>query len=383
MKNVYYWSPCLNKVGTYKATINSAVSLAKYANNNFSVKLINVCGEWENEKDFLNKKKINVIDLGPNYFKFLPKTGFFKSRISYILIFLFSIFPLTRLLIKEKPDFLIIHLITSLPLILMKILKLNTKVILRISGFPKLNFLRKFLWKFISKKLFKISCPSAGLMKQLYEKKIFNESKLLFLPDPIIEAKLFSKKSPNINFQEGQNLLNEDFFISAGRLTKQKNFGYLLEEFKEFLKENSNYKLLIFGEGEQKKYLMKKIMKDKMERKVFLMGHSNKIFGYMRKAKAFILSSLWEDPGFVIIEAAMNNLSVISSDCKNGPVEFLEKGQAGFLYKTNKKGALKDAIKNFIDNKNNLKNKKILAKKNCLKYTLFRHSQTLQEILAF
>ena len=41
----------------------------------------------------------------------------------------------------------------------------------------------------------------------------------------------------------------------------------------------------------------------------------------MKNAKGFILSSLWEDPGFVLIEA-MCNLFIISSDCKNGPVEF-------------------------------------------------------------
>ena len=49
------------------------------------------------------------------------------------------------------------------------------------------------------------------------------------------------------------------------------------------------------------------------------MGYSENIYYFMKRAKAFILSSLWEDPGFVIIESAMNNLFVISSDCKNGP----------------------------------------------------------------
>ena len=67
------------------------------------------------------------------------------------------------------------------------------------------------------------------------------------------------------------------------------------------------------------------------------MGFNNNIFPYMKKAKAFILSSLWEDPGFVIIEAALSNLFVISSDCKNGPNEFLLNGKAGLLYSSNKK----------------------------------------------
>ena len=53
----------------------------------------------------------------------------------------------------------------------------------------------------------------------------------------------------------------------------------------------------------------------------------------MRKSKGFILSSLWEEIGFVIVEAAMSNTAVISSDCKNGPKEFLTYGKGGFLYR--------------------------------------------------
>ncbi len=56
MKNIYYWSPCLSKVGTYRSTINSAVSLAKYSKNLYTVTLINACGEWDEKKDFLKKK---------------------------------------------------------------------------------------------------------------------------------------------------------------------------------------------------------------------------------------------------------------------------------------------------------------------------------------
>ena len=43
-KTIYYWSPCLTKIATIKATMNSAVSLAKYSNS-YEVKIIDVCGE--------------------------------------------------------------------------------------------------------------------------------------------------------------------------------------------------------------------------------------------------------------------------------------------------------------------------------------------------
>ena len=64
MKTVFYWSPCLNKVGTYKSTINSAISLAKYSKKKREIKIINSCGEWNEQKNFLNKNNIQVVNFG-------------------------------------------------------------------------------------------------------------------------------------------------------------------------------------------------------------------------------------------------------------------------------------------------------------------------------
>ena len=53
MEKVYYWSPCLHKVGTYKSTINSAISLARYSKDIYNVKVINICGEWNEKKKII------------------------------------------------------------------------------------------------------------------------------------------------------------------------------------------------------------------------------------------------------------------------------------------------------------------------------------------
>ena len=51
-KTIYYWSPCLAKIATIKATINSAISLAKYSKM-YEIKIIDVCGEWSKHKNYL------------------------------------------------------------------------------------------------------------------------------------------------------------------------------------------------------------------------------------------------------------------------------------------------------------------------------------------
>ena len=380
MKSIFYWSPCLSNIGTINSTLNSAVGLKKYFKNNYNVIVINVCGEWDDYKEYLKKNNVSVLDLGLKYFKFLPKEGYIFSRISYFVIFFLSFFPLKKLFTNSKPDYLILHLITSLPLFLMLINKLNSKFILRISGFPKLNFIRKFFWKKISKKITYITFPSLESLENMRLHNIFEEKKMLFLQDPFINISRIKKiKKDQINFDE-RLVNNKKYFIAVGRLTKQKNFKYLIEEFIKFLKLNNEYSLLIFGEGEEKKSLKSIVVKKNLQDKIHLMGYKKNVINYMINAEAFILSSLWEDPGSVLMESAYSNLYIISSDCKNGPKEFLLNGKAGILYESNKENALLESLNTFLKKKDIFKDK-VSAKKNSKLYTMFHHSLRLNKIL--
>ena len=91
-KTIYYWSPFLTKVGTVKSTLNSAISLAKFSND-YNVIILNIFGEWTKYKNYLEKNGVKLKNLSFNYYNLLPKTGFFKSRFSYITIMLISLFP--------------------------------------------------------------------------------------------------------------------------------------------------------------------------------------------------------------------------------------------------------------------------------------------------
>ena len=64
-------------------------------------------------------------------------------------------------------------------------------------------------------------------------------------------------------------LKTKKLFLSVGRLTKQKNFSYLIEEFSDFLKVNNDYVMFILGEGEDKAKLNKLINNKGLEEKIF------------------------------------------------------------------------------------------------------------------
>tara|TARA_Y100000590_G_scaffold41078_1_gene43868 strand:- start:953 stop:2110 length:1158 start_codon:yes stop_codon:yes gene_type:complete len=380
-KTVYYWSPCLTHVGTIKSTLNSSIALAKY-NSNYEVILLNVFGEWTVYKKYLNEKGIRVINLTFNFKNLLPKYGFFQSRFSYILIFLISFIPLLILLKKNKPDFIIAHLITSLPIFLFKLFNFNTKLILRISGMPKLHFIRKIFWNLSSKNIHSVTCPTLELKKKIEKLNIFTISNIYFLPDAVINISNFKEQLNTKNKYENIFSKNNKTILAAGRLTKQKNFSYLIDEFSKFCLEFKDYKLIILGDGEEYESLKKKTKQKSMDNFIFLVGRVDNVFRYMKDSDLFVLCSKWEEMGFVMIEAALSNLFIISSNCPNGPSEFLNYGKNGILFQNNKKNALYDSLVRFhgIDKKKKFEDK-IKIKKNSMKYSMFRHYQYLKQIL--
>jgi len=380
MKKIFYWSPYLTNVATIEAVINSIKSVKKYSKS-FNPILINVCGEFDNYKNDLLKLDIEVIDLVFfSYHRFLPTKGFLQSRLSFLIIFIISFIPLFLLIRASKPDYLIFHLITSLPILVSNLIKKKTKFILRISGLPKYNLFRKFLWKNLGKNIYKVTCPTNGTINDLRLLKIFNDDKIILLRDPIINIKELLKMKNKKNYF---NFDDKDFSIVAiGRLTKQKNFKLLIKCFDQVLNLKKNSKLFIIGEGEQRNFLQKLIEKKKLSQKIFLLGFQKNVFNYLKNANLFILSSLWEDPGWVLMEAAMCNTLILSSNCRNGPKEFLEDNRGGVLFENN---SIQDFLSKFkqiteLDQKQIIE-KKFFSKKKAKLFTNFNHYKKLNLIL--
>ena len=380
MKTVVYWSPFLTHVATISAVIESAKSLKKYSKK-YDPVIIDACGEFESYSKTLLENKIKTINLTSfKYFRFLPKNGFFKSRFSYILIFLFSFIPLYKVIKKKNPDYFICHLITSLPMLLAKLFNFRSKFILRISGLPKFNFFRKFYWKTCGNVFFRITSPTNATINHLQLIKIFDEKKIFLLKDPIIDIQKIEKlKKQKIDpyFEKNQ------FIVAIGRLTKQKNFKFLISCFKKLTDFQPNLKLVILGDGEEMQNLKKLIHTKNLENNIFLLGHSQNVFSYLSRAKLFILSSLWEDPGWVLLEAAASNTLILSSDCKNGPSEIIDNNNAGQLYKVDNE---QDFINKFNQimslDKIQIDSKKLFAKKKSYLFTKFQHFKNLDEIIS-
>ena len=369
---IFYWSPFTSHVATIKAVINSAHGLKKCFN--YETTIINTFGEWKKFTKDINSKKIKIIYNKQN--KNINSTnGYFNSRIAFIRIFFHSFLFLKTILLKKKPNYLIIHLITSLPLILFLIFKFDTRLILRISGLPKLNIFRKFLWKFSNNKIQFVTVPTKETYIKIKKMKIFDSSKIYYLPDPVfIASKIKAKK----NYKEKKS---NKYILNIGRLTKQKNHKLLIQSFKEISLKYNNLKLIILGDGEKYTDIKKQIKLLKLKDKVKLIGHSNNVYEYIQSSLCVIVSSLWEDPGFVMIEASALKKIVINSNCPSGPKEFFNNGKTGFLFQNNNTESLIKTFDKFMQTKKKKIN--FLIKKSykkSLNYSEISHAKNLKKL---
>ena len=380
MKKIFYWSPYLSNVATIKNVLNSAMSMKKYTKKSLNISIIDVVGEWSKYEKEIQALKINLIKMpGFKLDKFLPIEGFLKSRTVFFLIFFFKFFSLRKIIKNEKPEYFIIHLLSFLPFTLMIFSNFETRFILRISGLPKLTFLRKLFWKIISKKIYMVTCPSYKTKQDLLKTGIFPEKILKILYDPIIDVDKINK---NLMKTNKYNFSDKKYFLNIGRLTKQKNQLLLLKAFSKISNSNKNLNLVIVGEGEERRKLESYIKSKNLDDKVFLTGYTENIYPLIKKSIAIISSSLWEDPGAVMIEASYCNKNVISSNCPNGPEEFLSSDNGNYLFRNNDVVSLISKINSFLKDDENKKFLQILScKKKSRNYTIFKHYKRLVLLL--
>ena len=173
----------LGNVWTIKATTNSIEAIIDASNHR--VYIINVLGEFSSyENKSPRFKKIDIF----TFLKYLPKTGY----LSKLLIYFFSFVSFPFLLfftMKYKPNIIFASLVGYLPLALKLFFK-DLKIINSIQGYPRFNFIRKFIWKKFYTRSDLIITMTENTKKKLQDniddfeniKKIYN---------PIIDDKIF------------------------------------------------------------------------------------------------------------------------------------------------------------------------------------------------
>ena len=136
--------------------------------------------------------------------------------------------------------------------------------------------------------------------------------------------------------------------LGVGRLTPAKDFATLIRAF-SFVAEERPARLVILGEGDQRRQLEDMVADLGLGDHVLLPGYVANPYPYMARAGVFVLSSAWEGLPGALIEAMACGCPVVSTDCPSGPSEILDGGILGPLIPVGDSRALAGAIGHVLD----------------------------------
>ncbi|MDF2757558.1 MAG: glycosyl transferase group 1 [Thermomicrobiales bacterium] len=131
--------------------------------------------------------------------------------------------------------------------------------------------------------------------------------------------------------------------VSAGRLTRQKDYPTLIRAFGR-VRQRRPARLLILGEGEDRPALEALARELGVGADLSLPGFVANPYPFLAAARLFVLSSAWEGFGNVLIEAMALGTPVIATDCPSGPAEILGHGRYGTLVPVGDHVALAQAM---------------------------------------
>jgi glycosyltransferase involved in cell wall biosynthesis len=119
--------------------------------------------------------------------------------------------------------------------------------------------------------------------------------------------------------------------ISVGRLTAVKNFELLVDVAKKVLEKHPEFSWHIFGSGERKENIAQKIIENRLEDKLILMGQHNNIYEIYNSYAMMVMTSRFEGFPMTLLEGMAFKLPLISFDIPTGPNEIIKNEINGYL----------------------------------------------------
>lgn len=172
----------------------------------------------------------------------------------------------------------------------------------------------------------KLITVSMGVKYEFKNKFFIRDKKIKVIYNPVIDVLFRNYKTKKKNIWSNNKKIK---LLSVGTLKKQKNFTYLIEALS--IINYLDFELIIAGNGPEKENIISAINNYNLSSKIKLIGYKDVLNDYYYNTDIFILPSLWEGFGNVIVEALYYNKKVIATNCKYGPKEILGTNKFGYL----------------------------------------------------
>jgi glycosyltransferase involved in cell wall biosynthesis len=269
-----------------------------------------------------------------------------------------SVGPVLRYLRRERPQVLLsakdrVNRVAILARMLSGvptrgIVRVGTTVSMDLVGRrPVDRLLTGLSMRYLYRRADRIVLPSASATEDFLDTTGLPAGRVLSVPSPVVTPGLFEKASrppehPWLAKKEGAVI------VGIGELCARKDFAMLIRAFASVRKSHPA-KLVIFGEGNQRRALESLIGELGLAPDVDLPGFVDNPYGALARANLYVHSARFEGSPVALMEAVALGVPSVSTNCPSGPAEILQAGEYGELVAVGDADAMARAIQNTLD----------------------------------
>ncbi len=338
---------CVNSLGARggieRVTIVKANALADIEGNEVAICYTDK-GDYPRTIHPLSPK-VQVFDLNTPYWQFTTSLKILKSFIPTVIA---TRRALKRLIRSFRPDVVVSTGSYE------KFALASLSVINKIGG-GNVSYVREFHFASTYRRYIGSSRVAVSVCEFLDNQllgRCFNMNYLLTKQD--LEKNFKSRKNFDYMYNpcsfncKHETISREKIVLAVGRLVYQKNFAELLEIWSMIQNKAYGWKLRVVGSGSLENELKEKALQLGILDTVEFPGFSSNVDAEMAKASVYVMTSICEGFGLVLVEAQNAGLPCVSYDLPYGPSEIIHDGEDGFIVENSNKKFFADKLLRLI-----------------------------------
>lgn len=201
-------------------------------------------------------------------------------------------------------------------------------------------FVYRALARYGYRGLDRLVAVSLGVKDRVVVDHLVRAEKVTVIPTPFTPPRQASEPPP----LSDRVSVNEVRLLAVGRLDPLKDYPTLLQAVHEMVSSGHKIRLDILGDGPERETL------EHLAHTLGISGSVNFHGAVLRPADwypdcdVFVLTSIREGFGLVLVEALFHGCRIVSTDCPSGPRDILDDGKFGRLVPVGDVLSLKEAL---------------------------------------
>jgi glycosyltransferase involved in cell wall biosynthesis len=339
MTRIAFFAPYTEHVGTEGAMVRLADGLES---RGYEVDLLRTYREWTD----LDATPGRVVELDTR------PTTVAVDRLPFpwkkLALAGTAVAGLVRYLRREEPAVLVAGLLTVPAIVARDVAGVGTKLVCSVQGLPRPDRSRLWLWPRLYRRAEAVVAPVQAVADRVVTYADLDPGRVRVVANPVVTEDLLARadKPPaHPWFAEADRIV-----VAVGRQTRQKDFTTLLRAFDRVAdRTDEDVRLLVPGKEDEQTPALRRLV-DQLAHgdAVDFPGFVDNPYAYMRAADVFVLSSRWEGPGHVLVEALAVGTPMVATDCPAGPRGILQDGEAGVLVPVGDDEAMAEGITSML-----------------------------------